>query len=307
MKRTLIVMFVLVFIGSFAFAQSNDATVNQYGTNQQADVDQAGDLNKVLINQGRDIVPPHANDKDGKATVDQIGTGNDAEIEQIGGRNKQATIMQVGLLNEALIQQTGTGNYVEATIANQTQNGERNEAKIWQKGRSIRASQEQFGDDNYAFIEQGSYVDANDHEDYAGQYQEGTFNHAEIDQGQSFASPRSRAQQIQIGHYNEAFIYQRGQSGNWAKIDQSGDQNWAGVDQVGKRNTFDLAQLGNENEVFGEDPFETFQQIGDDLVANTMLQQGNNNTIFGGQFGEGHTMHVSQIGNSNTATVNQSN
>ena len=250
MKKLFAIFAVLAFTAGMAFGQ-NETTVNQQGTNQQATVEQVGDLNDVLINQG--MTGTLANNKDGEATVYQNGTNNDAEIDQVGGRNKEATIMQDGIDNEALITQSGTGNYVEVTIATQDQTGERNEAEIVQLGRAIKATQTQFGNDNYAYVKQLAYVDAyQDQGDESSQGQEGNRNEAIIEsQGQNFAANRSQATQWQVGDDNYAWMWQQGQQNNVATHQQFGDWNKISTKQAGAHNTILITQNNDNNEVAG--------------------------------------------------------
>jgi len=219
-------------------------------------------------------------DQDGTgltATVDQSGTDNDAVAFQRGSFNKEITITQVGTDNWARSSQTNTGNYTELTRAVQDQTGNDNEAEIIQTGRSVTASQTQYGNDNWAFINQASYVDAQqDQGDEGNQGQYGNDNHAEIEhQGQNFANIRSQATQLQVGDDNYAWMWQQGQQNNSATHQQFGDWNEISTKQNGRHNTIHITQNDDNNIVAGV-------TMSSSLAFNAGgygLQEGDDNSI----------------------------
>ena len=298
MKKLIAIFGVLAFSAGMAFSQNNDATVNQEGNNHVADVSQTGLLNIADVEQSAnsgDYAKVKQLGEENKAYVTQDGAAgtHHAEVDQEGDRN-EATIDRQGIwgsaLGEAFITQLGNDN---KAFQNQHAN-KASYALIDQDGNDNYADQNMAAEFGGGGTGHTAYIYQEGDDNYAYQHQRGRSHYAYIDQD---------------GYDNHAWMSQDNGGvdvyNNWAKIDQEGDHNWAAVDQDGNTNTFNLKQEGNENKVFGLDAFEEFKQVGDGNIANTMLQKGDNNRIFGGQSGDFNTMNVSQIGNGNKATVIQ--
>src|SRR3972149_3632468 len=120
--RMLFLILALALAPAMAFADpvllGNTSTVEQYGDDNKAYVDQDGQKNTATIHQGTSSADAFNNyakqqqygGSDNVATIDQLGTWNSAHQEQQGAAN-QATIEQTG---------TGTSG-AEKNIAHQKQ------------------------------------------------------------------------------------------------------------------------------------------------------------------------------------------
>jgi len=330
MKKLTILLAAFLFTAGMAFAQNNDATVDQTGNDNQA-------------------------------TATQSGSDNDAEIEQVGNDN-DGTITQNNLNNSGTILQTGDNN-----TATSDQDGEKNdgfilqgwddksvtdgnEVSLTQSGYANRSDVFQFyGEDNEATVTQsGQENDARVMQGWFVPFDAVNRNVASIDQQSS--NNDSRIFQYN-GDDNEAIVnqsigdYNNGQISqgylwnvhdvqiseanfNYGRIDQLGGDNNATVMQLGDHNSFELVQNGSGN-VVGEEGrvsqgAKWFIQDGDD---NDFVGEQNNGSIldydsegisgYYGSFQEGNYNKIDliqgqddygliqQLGDSNTATLFQ--
>jgi hypothetical protein len=318
MKKIIAIFGILAFTAGMAFSQGNTSTTNQTGNDHEAYTTQTGLDHQATITQ---------DGGNSEGSIDQTGEENIANILQLGSNNKEASITQIGWKNNGAINQTNTGNYPDLTKAQQYQDGNENSAIINQTGRAVKAFQTQVGDNNIAQIDQLSYVDAYQEQgELSEQGQYGNDNWAAIDQGQNYAANRSQATQLQIGDENKAYIYQRGLTNNVATQNQIGNYNEAFLVQNGRDNFFQLEQIGDGNIVgeegnaftqngdgnkfagvtnvaglaFDEDGF-AIQSDGATLDLDS-YQTGNNN-IIGLNQGEGDVGLIQQLGDNNEALL----
>ena len=275
MKKLTTLLFVLVFAGATAFAQNNDATVDQTGYDNNAEVEQIGSDNDVTLEQ----VHNQSNGTRGinDAYVKQTGITNIADVYQrnrgqyaASGFNNDLDLIQDGNLNTAnTYQAIARGNDIKLD-----QVGDRNFADIYQHqggklsgyGSASRAIQN--GEDNELYIDMGNF-------NSAGITQDGNFNLADIQQN-SFSS--DNVQLIQEGDDHEVLLIQ---SDGMADIQQFG---------------------GNNNYVYGLGGSGTYalQEGGSTM---TVTQNGYLNELFIGQ--NAGTATVTQTGNNNTSTIEQ--
>lgn len=300
----------------------SDATISQVGASHQATISQAGSLgadshtgsisqfggnsNEATITQSTSSGTPPGS----VASITQDGSNNWAIADQIGTstRNNSSTQTQVGENNEAWTRQTGASNIgVQEQVGNFNDAGVEGEntGGLSQAGNTNYAEQRQFGDRNWARSLQQS------NRAYSVQIQTGSDNRSNIQQGTDAGpSPDAGGYTYQTGDFNDAEIIGQ-RSGMFGKIEQIGDGNWAQVDQGGSStssfdNIADFLQDGNANTIGGLTAGSRALQMGSDLEA-LVVQEGDENVFRMSQNGIGHTLDVEQIGNGNTANVQQSN
>ena len=209
MKKVLTLVFAIVLSGSMAFAQNNDANVDQLGASNEANIEQVGDANNASIGQGE-------NNTDfgiryGGPTGAFVNLDMDPATQSEGNL---ATIAQTGSKNNA--------------IATQGYDG------AWSRGNEIVL--EQTGTENAATTLQGVggiVVDDN----YTEVLQEGYRNDVEVAQGElwgpgivSTNTFDSELYVLQNGNENVVRAGQIG-SGQFADIDQTGNFNSSVVNQ----------------------------------------------------------------------------
>jgi hypothetical protein len=326
MKKLLTLAFAFVFMTGVAFAQDNDATVEQDGDDNGATVEQTGASNAATILQGFNGQGQNG----AEALIRQVGDDNSATIKQRawGGRDNDHTVMQTGSDNEASIDAFNGAN-----MGSITQTGDLNEGKIQHGAAKFgEAVIEQNGDDNYARARQFS----------------GDGNDATIKQGNAaYVSSGNEGDIRQEGDGNDAsFVLTRGDDNDVA-IDQLGDNNYSEYSvKYGDANDIDVTVDGNSNrtrlsidagwgsrssgnmitvEKYGDTNYLTGSIEGDGNMVD-IFQDGNDNRVgtswytkdgvaISGdgnmvdvmQTGNGHMSTTMINGNSNTATITQSN
>lgn len=273
MKKLTTLLFVLVFASSMAYAQNNEATVDQEGDNQDSYVEQVGSTNEADVDQFTD------NSGTQESDIIQLGSENVATVNQsqTGGGNNG--------LNSAYIEQDGDNN--EAT---QTQN-----APGYNGGQSVWGLQEGSGNTLNQSTGSGYTLSLN-----AEQY--GTSNTAD----QDASGAHNHGEVYQDGESNEAVQNLSGSNngymGDIILIDQNGVGNYASQDFTGHgsshNNNAEVIQLGDDNEAW---------QLGNGRNLNaTVSQDGMGNWSTQEQWGNGHSSSVTQTGDNNTADVMQS-
>ena len=146
MKKVILSISAMLFVGAVSFAQGNISAVNQVGKSDVSIVNQHGGLNK--------------------SNVDQLGNSNKSQVYQgiqpasFNALSNLADVMQKGNNNDAFISQSNKDNE-----AYQIQTGDMNKATIWQDQivgapnatqGSDWAKQIQTGKSNVATIDQGT-------------------------------------------------------------------------------------------------------------------------------------------------------
>ncbi|WP_340104016.1 hypothetical protein [Rhodohalobacter sp. 8-1] len=279
MKKLSTLTLGLLFAAGSAFAQSNDATVDQSGDYNTSTVDQSGNGNETLINQ---VVDAGVSDpvKFNEATVEQTGSENFADIDQRNrgqhssrGLFNDADLIQDGTLNYAIIDQAGIGrgNDVKLSqlgIENRAEVSQRQGGRLSGYGSESRAVQS--GERNELYLTMGNFNDA-------GITQDGNDNYADISQ-LSFSNDYVELKQT--GDENEVLL---NQSGGTADVQQIG---------VGGNILNGLAGIGSYASQSGG-------------ASMTIVQNGLSNELFVGQNGAS-TVTVTQSGDMNTGSVDQS-
>ena len=105
MKKLSTLLVALFFTAGMAFAQSNDASIDQVGDDHEATISQTGAMNSAFVEQTADA--GREGSDVGEATVTQTGAENYVNLRQ---RNFFGN-------NEATITQLGDGNRVQGTTA----------------------------------------------------------------------------------------------------------------------------------------------------------------------------------------------
>ena len=108
MKKLSILIVAFLFTAGMAFAQNNDATIDQLGDDLDASINQIGELNKAFVDQ-----------TDGSDRNPASSAYANADIEQIGDENYVNLVQSAYFLDDSFaeIQQIGNRNIVEGTSA----------------------------------------------------------------------------------------------------------------------------------------------------------------------------------------------
>jgi hypothetical protein len=216
-KQLLTFAFALVFLTGAAFAQSNDASINNaLGDNNEALIEQAGTMNDGSIYLGQS----NRND----VTIDQAGTSNQARFEFRGDRNEVMGV-QDGTENQMFVNFRGTGPGPQGAGASRSdfyfeQAGEGNMISGGIVGDQNEGDVRQSGVDNELlgggglYSAEGIMIDGDDN--YLRVRQLGTANQGLVDVAGN--DNQLRLSQDGSGHYGEILI---NGSGNDHEIIQS--------------------------------------------------------------------------------------
>ncbi len=255
MKKLTTLLFVLVFASSMAFAQSNDSDVNQQGDDNSATVQQLGISNSVGLDQG----------------VFDGYDSNIAEINQNGEENSLA-----GYSHGDAVQ--GKDNYLKLD-----QDGDYNEAGVYQDFANSEAFIKQNGYENDAFVKQDAP------KSYADVDQVGDLNTADINQNGTHPE-----------NENEAKVWQDGDF-NTTNIGQLGDQNSAKHWVYGDDNMMNIDQTGYDNEAFVDQ--KNWEHNGNNYNEITVSQTNNSggmgNEFFAKLKGDDNDVNITQNGSWN--------
>ncbi|WP_281631874.1 hypothetical protein [Flavobacterium luteolum] len=269
MKKVILSISAMLFVGFAAVAQNNTSNVDQLGNTQVSSVTQHGSSNDAQVRQG--VLPS------------QLAASN----------NNTTTIFQQGSGNAAFTSQNNLQN-----DAYQTQYGNSNQATIWQDQLEGNASQGydlavqyQSGSNNKATIDQGT----------TGNNPKPTnppFSAAQklvIDAVVVPAAPHALndAYQTQTGTYSVAYASQ----GGWDNYSNQVQNGTGGNDS--DKNVSNHYQYGNYNQAWSN-------QNGWDLTTDT-VQIGNYNFSSVTQANNGHSSVVFQNGTANVSNVAQTN
>lgn len=267
----------LFFAAGSAFAQSNDATVNQAGDQNEVTIQQvyqaggSGDNNEAFTTQTGDF--------NVVAGLKQRGAGNWYEIVQTGDNNlvdrypNQGSAQGGSYDSFILITQLGDDNKV--WDADQT--GSENSLTVTQRGGDIVNVEAQVslegGAGNTIVIDQygGGNAVGEFSSNGSGAYQEGEANSMTITQD---GGAKAGITSMYVSGANESFFRSTVEGGQG------------------------LIQLGDDNIL-------TIVQDGASTVG-FVIQKGDLNEASVYQTGDSHTATVSQIGNGNMGTITQS-
>jgi len=107
MKKLTTLLVAMLFTAGMAFAQSNDATIDQVGDDHDATITQAGSLNGAYVEQTADV--GREGDDVGTATIEQTGSENSVNLRQRAFfGDAEANIVQLGDRNR--VEGTAPGN-----------------------------------------------------------------------------------------------------------------------------------------------------------------------------------------------------
>lgn len=107
MKKLTTLLVAMLFTAGMAFAQSNDATIDQVGDDHDATITQAGSLNGAYVEQTADA--GREGSDVGTATIEQTGSENSVNLRQRAFYgDAEAIIVQLGDRNR--VEGTAPGN-----------------------------------------------------------------------------------------------------------------------------------------------------------------------------------------------------
>ncbi|MEX0661825.1 MAG: curlin repeat-containing protein [Balneolaceae bacterium] len=220
MKTLLTFITALLFTVGTAFAQSNDASIDQVGDDHEATITQVGATNSASVEQTADA--GREGDDIGTATVDQDGTGNvvglrqrafygdaEATITQIGDNNRVDDFYQNHGLNLLDVSMTGNDNVLYGTQGESQKNA-----------NSLLLSVIGNSNDMGTFQHYGS----------AEVNIDGDYNEVLLSQRSSHSSTEQTANIDLIGSDNFVDVTQTGES-HTANVDVSGSFNSATITQ----------------------------------------------------------------------------
>ena len=296
---------------SLASGVENNAEVHQIGTSNELIIDQQGDYNSALSNQGINNDGSANNKAWIRQGVNQQAEHNASEVNQ-DGRNNIAKSLQTYDNSESLIIQSGNGNMAfneqdagpngsDGHASEISQLGDANQAYTYQKGNGARnnAVTLQEGNNNKSYQTQ-------DNTDVMG----GIQNEAFVAQGGVYYNTNL---DLTIGNDLRAMddvyagtSFQTGSEAGIAYQKQEGSGNDAETQQFGKAgfasNYSEQNQTGDNNDAYG------VQNVYNNAGGNNYLRQdqhGNDNQTGIAQNGQGHKAYQTQDGNDNIALSTQ--
>ena len=220
MKRTLIVMFALVFIGSFAFAQDHESYIQQIGDGNTATVDQGVGNNDNF---------------DAYANVKQEGNNNVSILDQNGPQSfSHAVIEQIGHYNSSDISTSNGGGYALVYMQ-----GNSNVLELEQKGAFVAERENWF---NLHIEGNSNIIDAGQERTWANIELYGSGNDVDLTQRAADVSNGHSTNIRAWGSNNTFDVVQFGEAGgtggegNIANVTLYSESNW---------NTIDVTQNGS--------------------------------------------------------------
>lgn len=288
MKKLLTLSTALLFAAGAAFAQSNDATLNQDGDDNEASIEQLGSGNSAELNQGFDNNGDFQGQSNAIGDIFQDGDDNSATMNQRAWGNDG---------NDHEVEQLGDGNSANTDIYNGNnfgyllQDGSVNSARMVQSGTSHESYIMQTGVENYA---QSSSVAGSGNQTAIVQgIPEGLGNG-----GPSLDGPQPLGAQSLFLPFSED---------NAATLKVEGSDNMAGILQIGLGNNAGSnpqwsGDLGINVE--GNGNLSGIAQLGDMNEANISVM-GNANVSGILQLGAENTGSIMQNGSGNTALIVQ--
>jgi len=241
MKKLSTLLIALFFTAGMAFAQNNEATIEQLGNGYEGTINQLGDGNSAELIQGMPGWDQPNMKKVG--LIEQTGDKNNANVKQKSHRS-DVEVLQTGNLNIANVDvgmRTGGGAIVTARV---TQIGDGNSATQDHVGSGYKPNKNydflsitQEGDNNAAT----QYQRTNYYESSAVIVQKGDGNTASQEQERNMVGDI-----LQDGDGNTAVMIQEGKVG-FAKIHQDGDFNDVSIKSWSDNNNAVVNQTGNSN------------------------------------------------------------
>ncbi|KAA3610556.1 MAG: hypothetical protein DWQ05_21280 [Calditrichaeota bacterium] len=309
MKNLFFVFIAILLCAGLTFAQTNNATVNQTGDENDGDVTQTGATNTATVDQyGKNL-----------AEVDQTGTSNNADVDQgtaavprsnnhppayVGDHEWGAWIEQVGNTNTAVIDQQGNSG----------------SADIYQLGNLNEGYQEinTFASGATSTTRKGLDIDQIGDENWANQKTVASFG--------SFGIKKMYVDQI--GDNNLADQYSKGGMQSTMEIRQEGNGNDYTVDvsatgkpsplamsfvdkpagdftqyQNGRFSTASIDILGDDNHTAQYQEYTVWSTSGANYAEIDIL--GDFNNAAQGQIGENNTATIDMVGDANVGAISQ--
>ncbi|MCC5915172.1 MAG: hypothetical protein JJU46_12400 [Balneolaceae bacterium] len=230
MKKVTTLLVAFLFTAGMAFAQNNEATIEQVGDYNEAATTQTGELNEATIEQ-------LGNNSD----ITQVQTGDENTANALANGGLNATQTQIGDKNTATIDvesQTGLGN----STVTQYQEGDENKALFTSAGpgtNNANIEQSQWGNRNTSEI---TWFRSNPG-GLAYTRQTGDDNEAYLD----LEDARSTLFEVdQVGDFNRLVAEIPGNI-NRLFVSQTKDMNVATVKMLTNGNTVNITQNGYEN------------------------------------------------------------
>lgn len=226
-----------LLISGAAYAGNNEATVDQYGYNQQITIDQTGGSFNSVGSAGRSVQQDNGS----------YSGSNYLNITQTGDHNSfghEAFSYQSGQENRNTTSQAGTYSSIESVqigYANGVNSG-RGEGYIVQD-RSANQSDVNMtsnGSYNVVQVSQGSY------DNRMLLNQTGNSNFLSVDQGSQYSGSYNRISATQYGDNNTGLLLQTSDH-NTMTLGQTGTSNSANISQTTAWNTATLNQNGTLN------------------------------------------------------------
>lgn len=284
MKKLLTLSTALLFTAGAAFAQSNDASVNQGGDDNDATIEQIGSGNSAELSQGFENNGDFQGQNNAVGEILQDGDDNSASMNQRAWGNDG---------NEHYIDQLGDDNVANVDIYNGgnfgllVQEGSENNARMLQSGSEHESYIIQTGDENYARSSSTA----------------GSGNITAIVQGiPSVFAGMGGLLQLNLG------LPLSSSDGNAATLRVKGSDNIAGILQIGLLNNAGSNPQGSGDlgiSIEGDGNTAGIAQLGSENSANISILGGINMALIG-QVGSSNTGSIMQDGSGNSAVIVQS-
>jgi len=249
MKKLTTLLAAFIFTAGMAFAQNNDATVDQTGDDNEAQVDQ-------VISNGATVNLSQTENGSGSsfADIDQTGGANLTNLNQIG--NNSATIDQEGKHTVAGFNSNFNNGVDQIPALQENTGGDQNVLNVTQRNNFSQVRVDQVGGGNTIDVFQGGGIS-----NVAKLNQLGDNNNMDISL---------------VGSINRVEIQQLGVGSHTAYVDVSGDANnvtrngQSKIMQDGELHFTDVMITGNDNAY-------VVNQTGFSHTANVTVM-GNNNS-----------------------------
>ena len=313
-----------MFVVCFVMAQ-NTTTFTQVGNDHKADVTQKGGTGNMatIIQNGGD------GNRLGAPVATDPGVNVDAPQYGVLNLSLAKGLVQEGNTNTAAITQTGNLNIIQQFRMYQAVYN-----SVWQKGNSNNLEMKQVGDNNVIGQAPHEYKGLNQTQGNGNDakilqqgnlnklsvfYQTSDGNVADIKQIGTSNTIESATQEklANVSPTNNSLIILQDGTSNIAALNELGDHITGDINQEGASNTArmqlthsnaygDIDQIGNSNKA---DVFVNMSYIGDNN-RGVVYQEGDLNTA-SANIGQrvstlssaSNTMEISQIGNSNKASI----
>ncbi|SRX54034.1 hypothetical protein [Aequorivita sp. CIP111184] len=289
----------------------NNAEAHQIGTANELIVDQQGDYNSALSNQGINDDGSEKNKSWIRQGDNQQAEHNASEVNQDGDNNiakslqtydnSESLITQAGNENMAFSEQDAGPNGTDGHASEISQLGDANQAYTFQEGSGARnnAVTLQEGNSNKSYQTQENTATMGGAQNEVFVAQGGVFYNTNLDL--TIGNDLRAMDDVYAGT-----SFQTGSEAGIAYQNQIGNGNDAETQQFGKTgfasNYSEQNQIGNNNEAYGIQ--NVYNNAGGDNYLN-QDQHGNENQAGVAQNGQGHKAYQTQDGSNNIALSTQ--